>query len=307
MGKRTKKKQHISKKSRKKYGGLPFISKSADPVIALLATRTINDQQATTLAIKELNEMKKLLSASDACSSNPTLNDIIISFNYGDFPIAALTPLNDIIGSMIHMVLTKNIGLTPDCGNRHARIQSGVCVPRAAGDKKIFNITEFKNNILQLLPSNAEDITKLLNPRGGVRGAFDAVTTLFQIAAQVAANATTILHIKKKVAAGAWKDLKVKEVVEVLETLNKSIIPKLDLASFNQGNQTLVEFIKKIISFLNIFKPPLDVGICDRDRERKTIDDEIKKPDAPRGGKSSRPKKTRRRSRKHRVKSRRRR
>jgi len=307
MGKRTKRKQHISKKSRKKYGGLPSISKSADPAIALLATRTINDQQATTLAIKELNEMKKLLSASDACSSNPTLNDIIISFNYGDFPIAALTPLNDIIGSMIHMVLTKNIGLTPDCDNPDARIQSGVCVPRAAGDKKIFNITEFKNNILQLIPSNVKDIKKLLNPRGGVRGAFNAVTTLFQIAAQVAANATTILHIKKKVAAGAWKDLKVKEVVEVLETLNKSIIPKLDLASFNQGNQALVEFIEKIISFLNIFKPPLDVGICDRGRELKTISKEIKKLEEEAslesstvGGrsKSRRPKKTRRKSRK---------
>ena len=224
---------------------MPSILQSADPAIALLATRTINDQQATTLAIKELNEMKELLSASDACSSNPTLNDIIISFNYGDFPIAALTPLNDIIGSMIHMVIAKNIGLTLYCDNPDATIQSGVCVPIADGDKKIFNITEFKTNILQLLPSNVEDIKKLLNPSGGVRGAIGAVTMLLRIAAQVAINPTTISHIKKKVAAGAWKDLKVKEVIEVLKPLNKSIIPNMDLAPFNKKLRLLLTSLKK--------------------------------------------------------------
>ena len=321
MAKRSKRKRDKSKNSRKKHGGWPLqsIFRSSHAATAKQANKTMNELQAITLAIKELNEMKKLLSTPDACSHNPTLNDIIISFNYGNFPIAALGPLNAIIGSMIHLVLTENFGLTQECTDPHATIQSGICVPRADGDKKIFNITEFKTNILQLIPSNVEDIKKLLNPSGGVRGTFGAVTTLLQIAAQVAANPTTILHIKKKVAAGAWKDLKVKEVVEVLETLNKSIIPKLDLVPFNQGNQALVEFIEKIITFLNIFKPPtLNVGICDRERERQTINKEIEKlekeeeaslksPPVGGRGKSRRPKKTRRRSRKRRVKTRHRR
>ena len=294
MVNRSKRIRKKSKMSRKRQGGWPFSSALTPEQITAQTNKLLMEQQdnktlvknvssnkavnlkdSINSEIKELERVKTLLASVPCNPAQLTLNDVINSFKYGNFPVKALRQLNSIVKSMISLVVDSNFGLTLDCVGPNSTVQSGMCSVPSAGDKKIFNLTEFKNNILHLIPSNVEDIKKLLNPSGGVFGAIGAAVKMTY---NVATHASTILHIKQKAAAGAWKDLKIKEVVEVLNTLKVSIIPKLTIEGLPTGNKALVVIIEEVVALLNIFSDTQpNTGICNRAYEVKTIDDEIKK------------------------------
>jgi len=282
--KRARKKSRISKK---RHGGWrPFGSSLTPEETPRQSNEKYQKEQDTAARLKdsfhskinELERTKKNLATEQCNPEQLTLNDVIISFKYGNFPVKALEQVNSIIKSIISLVVDSNFGLTLNCVGPNSTIQSGMCSVPAAGDKKIFNVTEFTNNILHLIPSNVDDIKKLLNPSGGV---FGAIGTAVKMTYNVATHASTILRIKQKAIAGDWKNLKINEVVEILDILKKSIIPKLTIEDLPAGNEPLVDIIEEIIALLKIFSNTQpDTGVCNRSYENKTINEQIKKLNA---------------------------
>lgn len=266
MGKRTKKR-----------GGFPFFKSDDKSIIAEQATKIIQDLNDIPLARNELEEAKKrVLETWNKCSvskqlsreqlsKEQTLNDIIINFYYGNFPLEALTQLTLIIKNIVEVLQKTNFSLSLYCENPQDSQSSNACNPASERDKKVFNFIKLKNDITQLFQSTIKP-SKILK---------HGLNTVFSIIKGIATNRYAFLNIKQDAAEGEWKEQKIGNIIIALTTLKDNVSKLPQIQGLSRGNEELKQLIEKIINFLNIFIST-NIEICARnDAALITINQEL--------------------------------